>query len=143
MGGIKRKISRLKNIFFNVLSFGTPQAIVFNLLSIIILLAAIPTHYLDKFPGKCIFKTVILPLIFRGNCPKTGLFAGCECPACGLTHAMSRLLHGDLTGAWQYNKMVFIVLPLMVTLIIINIKRLKQHNLKQKRINTSRQTNKR
>ncbi|MBU0472102.1 MAG: DUF2752 domain-containing protein [Nanoarchaeota archaeon] len=117
---IKKKLKALKNIFFDIISFGSPQARVFNLTSILLILRVIPTSGLSYSPFKCIFKHFLLPLIYRGNCPTTGLFANCECPACGLTRAMSRLIHGDLTGALAFNKLVILVFIVMITLIIIN-----------------------
>lgn len=117
MGGIKK----IKFVFFDFLSFGSPQAKVFNLTSILILLRIIPTSSLSNLPIKCVFKTLILPIIFRGHCPLTGIFADCNCPACGMTRGMSRLLRGDFTAAWNFNKMVFIVFVVMVILIIINL----------------------
>lgn len=115
------KLNKIKNIFFDLLSFGTPQAKVFNLSSILLILSVIPTKSLGILPIRCVFKHFLLPLIFNGNCPTSGIFAGCNCPACGLTRAMSRLLHGDLIGAWNFNKIVFIVFGIMIILIIINL----------------------
>ena len=112
---------KFSKTLLDIISFGTPKAIVFNLASILLILAAVPTKYLIYSPARCIFKNFVLPLIFNGNCPTTGLFTGCQCPACGLTHAMSRLLHGDYVGALSYNKLVFLVLITMIIIIIINI----------------------
>jgi len=115
------KLNKIKNIFLDILSFGTPQAKVFNLTSILLILKIAPTNYLYYSPIKCVFKHFLLPIIFNGNCPTDGIFAYCNCPACGMTRAMSRLLHGDLIGAWNFNKLVFIVFFVMVVLIIINL----------------------
>lgn len=112
---------KFKKLFFNILSFGTPQTRIFNLSSILIILAILPTKYLNYSPIKCIFKHFLLPLVFGGNCPTSGLFAYCNCPACGLTRALSNLLHGNFAGAWTLNKLTYIVLPLMVFLIIFNL----------------------
>ena len=115
------RFAELKGIFLDLVSFNTPQARVFNLSAILIALAVVPTKHLVYSPVKCVFKNVILPLVFRGNCPTSGLFAGCECPACGMTRAMSRLLHGDVVGAYGFNKGVFLVLLVMLVLIAINL----------------------
>ena len=115
------RFAEIKRIFLDLVSFNTPQAKVFNLSAILIALASVPTKYLSYSPVKCVFKNVILPLVFRGNCPTSGIFAGCECPACGMTRAMSRLLHGDIVGAYNFNKGVFLVLLVMLVLIAINL----------------------
>lgn len=112
---------KLKKLFLEIISFGSPRAIVFNLSSILVLLATIPTEHLKYSPVKCVFKHFLLPLIFNGSCPEDGLFASCNCPACGLTRAMSRLLHGDVSGAYNFNKLVFLVLIAMVAVIIVNV----------------------
>ncbi|WP_291275693.1 DUF2752 domain-containing protein [Flavobacterium sp.] len=39
--------------------------------------------------------------------------AGIECYACGLTKAIMHLLHFDFAGAWNFNKLSFIVFPMM------------------------------
>jgi hypothetical protein len=114
-------LKKVKNILLDIVSFGSPQAKVFNLSLILLILGIMPFSSLGSFPIKCVFKNLIFPLIFRGNCPSSGLFANCNCPACGLTRAMSRLLHGDFVGAYNLNKLVFVVFLVMVVLIIINL----------------------
>ena len=112
---------KLKKLFLDHVGFNSPFSRFFNLSFILGFLAVYPTSSLGKLPFKCVFKNAILPLIFRGNCPTTGLFANCECPACGMTRAMSRLMHGDFVGAWSFNKMVFVVFAVMVVLIVYNL----------------------
>jgi hypothetical protein len=109
--------SKLNKFFFELISFSTPLARVINLSLIILILAVVPTGLLYHNPVKCVFKTVILPVIFD-NCPTSGFFMDCNCPACGMTRGMSRLLHGDLIGAWNFNRMVFIVFLVMLIIII-------------------------
>ncbi len=36
-----------------------------------------------------------------------------ECYGCGMTRAIMHLIHFDFTGAWEYNKLSFIVFPLI------------------------------
>jgi hypothetical protein len=129
----------LKKISLDLVSFGTPYAIVLNLALIIFILAVLPTDALQHSPVKCVFKTIILPLVFHGSCPIYGLFAGCECPACGITRGVSSLLHGDIPGAYAYNPLSFLVLATMLFLLVLNlyrtIERLKHP--KQKNISAS------
>jgi hypothetical protein len=115
------KFQEIKKIFLDIVSFGSPQAIVFNISSILIGLAIIPTGDLEKSPLKCIFKHFLLPLIFKGNCPTSGIFADCNCPACGITRGVSRLLHGDIKSAYSYNKLVPLVFLTLMVLLIINL----------------------
>jgi hypothetical protein len=112
------KESKIKTFFIEILSFSTPKARVINLSSIFLLLTVIPTKYLIYSPVKCAFKNFLLPLFFHGHCPISGLFANCNCPACGMTRGMSRLLHGDFSGAWNFNKLVFIVFTIMMFILI-------------------------
>ena len=115
------RIQRAKKIVLDIISFNTPQAIVFSLSVIILLLALLPAPVLELSPFKCVFKNFLLPLVFSGHCPTSGLFAGCKCPACGLTTGVAQLLHGDLAGALASNKLSVIVLFVMIALIVINI----------------------
>jgi hypothetical protein len=39
--------------------------------------------------------------------------AGMECYACGMTRAIMHLIHFDFNGAWQFNKLSFIVAPML------------------------------
>lgn len=115
--------------FLDLLSFNTPKAIVINILIIFTILFFMPTSELHYLPIRCVFKYFLLPLIYKNNCPTSGLFAGCECPFCGLTRAMSRLLHGDLKGALDYNILVIPLYIAMITVLIINtVKWIKKKN---------------
>ncbi|MES2019216.1 MAG: DUF2752 domain-containing protein [Pseudomonadota bacterium] len=38
------------------------------------------------------------------------------CWGCGITHAALALLHGDVAGAWAYNKLSLVVLPMLLWL---------------------------
>ncbi len=40
-----------------------------------------------------------------------------KCYGCGMTRAIHHLLHGDIKGAWAFNKFSFIVLPLAIYMI--------------------------
>lgn len=111
---------KFSSFFLDCAGFRTQKAIVFNLSFIILLLAIIPTDTLANTPVKCVFKHLILPTIFQGDCPETGVFAGCNCPACGLTRGMSRLLHGDMDGALSFNPLTIPLFIIMISLIIIN-----------------------
>lgn len=110
--------NKVKKYFIDIISFATPEARIFNLSSIFLILAIVPTDKLVYSPVKCVFKHFLLPLIFNGNCPTDGIFANCNCPSCGMTRGMSRLLHGDINGALNYNKLVIIVFLIMIGIII-------------------------
>ncbi len=114
-------MGRLKQIFFDFISFNSPFFKFFNLSLIFAILASLPTETLKYYPFKCVFKHFILPLMFGGVCPEGGLFNNCNCPACGMTRGMSRLLHGDLTGAYNFNPLVFPVFVVMLSVLIYNL----------------------
>ncbi len=115
-----KKFKKIKKVFLDIVSFNTPEAIVFNLTSILVLLRIFPKSPWNT-PSLCVFKNFIFPLIFRGHCPTAGIFAGCNCPACGMTRAMSRLVRGDIVGAYAFNKGVFLVFIGMIVVIIVNM----------------------
>ena len=46
-----------------------------------------------------------------------------ECYACGMTRAIQHLIHLDFFIAYDYNKLSFIVLPILIRSLIKEIKR--------------------
>jgi Protein of unknown function (DUF2752) len=64
----------------------------------LLVLALIQPEQLDDLPGLCVWKRV----------------TGRPCFGCGTTHAVSALMHGDLSAAARYNRIVFIVVPVGV-----------------------------
>ncbi|MFA7243792.1 MAG: DUF2752 domain-containing protein [Patescibacteria group bacterium] len=60
-----------------------------------------------------------MPLFFGSHCPSSGFFVGCRCPGCGMTHALSALMHGNLHAAIDYNILV-VPLSLVVLYLIIS-----------------------
>jgi hypothetical protein len=66
---------------------------------------------------------LLLPLVFwllptswleskPSICPVRHVF-GLPCPGCGMVRALSCLGHGQIRKAWQYNRLVVIVAPLL------------------------------
>lgn len=126
---------KTKKIILNLLIFDSPQAITFNLTIILTFLTIIPTKILEN--GKysiCIFKNHLLPLLFQNNCPTAGIFANCECPACGLTRAISHLLHGNIHSAIAHNKLAIPILIIILIVLIINLIKSINHYKKTNRI---------
>ncbi len=73
---------------------------IFRLLFLILLpvvFAAVPTAYFENGHSLCLIKNLF----------------GVECPGCGMTRALSALLHGNLVSAVQFNRAVVIVGPLL------------------------------
>jgi hypothetical protein len=68
-------------------------------------LAAAPVEWFEHGPTLCLFKR----------------FLGIECLGCGMTRALSRLLHGELAAALAHNRLVAVVLPLLVALLVRDI----------------------
>lgn len=99
------RFTNIKHFLFDLLSFNTPQARVINFSLIFLLAALVPTDKLHYLPVRSIWKEVF----------------HIEPYSVGLTRAMSRLFHGDLTGAWNFNKLVFPVFLVMSFLLVINL----------------------
>jgi hypothetical protein len=47
--------------------------------------------------------------------------AGIECYACGLTRATMRFVHFEFQEAWDFNKLSFIVVPMLAVLWVKSI----------------------
>ena len=58
----------------------------------------IPVEWLEKQPSLCLFKCI----------------TGRECYGCGMTRAVLSTLHFRFIDAFDYNKLVIIVLPLLI-----------------------------
>lgn len=127
---LKGLLKKPFSFFIELISFSSPRAIVINISSIFAVLFFMPTSELNYLPIRCVFKNFILPLVYKGNCPTSGLFAGCECPFCGLTRAMSRLLHFDLKEALEFNILVIPVFIAMMVLLSINVFKLVKNRIK-------------
>jgi hypothetical protein len=69
------------------------------------LFALLPTPYIESLPGVCIFRH----------------FFGFECPGCGMTRALSALVHGDLAAALRFNRSVLVVFPLLCYVVTAGI----------------------
>lgn len=45
-------------------------------------------------------------------------FTGWQCPGCGSQRALHALLTGDIRGAWEFNALFVLELPLMALLVV-------------------------
>ncbi|HKO97203.1 MAG TPA: DUF2752 domain-containing protein [Pyrinomonadaceae bacterium] len=51
------------------------------------------------------------------NCPFR-MLTGFACPGCGSTRGLHRLLHGDIIGAFQFNPIMFLLLPILLYVLV-------------------------
>jgi membrane-bound metal-dependent hydrolase YbcI (DUF457 family) len=70
-----------------------------------VILFILPPDYFDHGTPKCV--SVIL---FNVNCY-----------GCGMTRGVMHLIHFDFASAWEFNKLSFIVFPLLVYMILWEI----------------------
>ncbi len=63
-------------------------------------LILLPSDYFDKGESICLSK----------------MLAGMECYACGLTRATMHFVHFEFQKAWEFNKLSFIVVPMLFPL---------------------------
>jgi hypothetical protein len=82
-------IRRFYSIGFAVLSVG------------LIVLAIIPTETLQTFPTVCLFKNLF----------------GVECFGCGMTRAVSSVLHGEFGEMINYNVLIIFFIPISIGFI--------------------------
>jgi Protein of unknown function (DUF2752) len=65
------------------------------------------------------FVLLLLPKTFFDNGESiclSKMLAGMECYACGLTKGVMHFIHFDFKAAWEFNKLSFIVVPLLFPL---------------------------
>jgi len=117
----KNIVSKFWSLAYRQAGLGSPKAVVVSFSVVFMALAVIPTAFLGQPGSLCIWHRFVLPWIFHNYCPQSGLFANCLCPGCGITHAMSRLLHGDIIGAYNYNHLIYIVAAVVIIVYITNI----------------------
>ena len=86
------------------------------LLSLPIVLYTIPEESIYNGKSICIF---------------TNIF-GVECWGCGITRAIFSALYFRFAEAWEYNRLVTIVFPLLVFEWIKSVVRLTQHIIKKR-----------
>lgn len=65
-----------------------------------IVLCLLPVNFFDSGESVCLSKQL----------------ANIECYACGMTRATMHFMHFDFENAWFYNKLSFIVVPMLVPL---------------------------
>ena len=79
---------------------------IYGLLFVIYLvLMFLPKTFFDKGKSLCVSKVLF----------------DIECYGCGLTRGIMHLIHFDFEGAYHYNKLSFLVLPLFVYLVLQDI----------------------
>jgi len=67
-----------------------------------ILLIVVPTAYVENGPSICIFKNIF----------------NFDCPGCGMMRAISCVFHLQFIKAFNYNKMIIIIFPLLTYIYI-------------------------
>lgn len=70
--------------------------------AVFLVLAILPTAFLDRLPTLCIYRSLF----------------GFRCLGCGMTHAFSSVVHGEWAAAWAYNHLVVIAFPLLAFIAI-------------------------
>lgn len=61
--------------------------------------------WLEHAPTVCLFRNLV----------------GLRCPGCGMTHALSALLHGEFARAFLYNKLVVVAFPALVGVVLYDV----------------------
>lgn len=81
--------------------------LIFILSIIIISLIYLPANFFDTGQSICL----------------SVLFFNKKCYGCGMTRAFQHLIHLDFKKAFEYNKLSFIVFPLLIVLILLELKK--------------------
>ena len=106
---VRRGITSLRSSVTHILGIVRFHVRFDYLLLTTVLLAvmyAVPTAWIDNENNVCLSK----------------LFSGKECLGCGMTRAIFHLLHGDVVGAFNHNRMCILVMPLLGYLVLMKCK---------------------
>ena len=87
----KFNVSLIKKSLFNKIYVG-------GLLLLPFVLIVLPADFFDKGQSLCL----------------SVLLLHQTCPGCGITRAIQHLIHFDFAAAYQFNKLSFIVFPLLI-----------------------------
>lgn len=60
--------------------------------------------------------------VWMPKCP-VHLLTGFECPGCGSQRALHALLHGDISGAFRSNAILFLIIPVVAVMAIAEFNR--------------------
>ena len=105
MANYYKKIKLFFNKFFLILSLSKPLSRVIIFSFSLIILFFFPTNKLHYLPVRSIYESLFNFKPYSS----------------GITRAVSRLLHGDTTGAWEFNPLVFLVIPIALLILIKDI----------------------
>lgn len=93
--------SRSSASLSDLIGLQTPPARLAVFSSITLFLVVIPYHTLLSIPTVSVFARV-----------------GIHSPSIGLTRAYWYVLHGQFQNAWQMNKLIFLVVPIVLALVV-------------------------
>jgi hypothetical protein len=79
--------------------------LLFSLISFGLFLMYLPADYFDTGEAMCL----------------SVRFFDVECYGCGLTRGVMHLIHFEFVEAWEFNKLTFIVFPLLVYTLLFEI----------------------
>jgi hypothetical protein len=76
-----------------------------TIMMLLMALAVVPTRWVAALPSICLARNLF----------------GVECPGCGMTRAISCVLHGDFPTALRYNKLVALLFPLLCAVLALDL----------------------
>jgi hypothetical protein len=89
-----------------------------------LVLLVLPAHFFDHGTDICLFT----------------LLSGYSCWGCGITRACMHLIHLDFAAASNYNKLSFVVLPILCGLLVDDFRKTMKHVLPKKETGSERET---
>ena len=105
MANIYKKTKFFLNNLFLILSLSKPLSRIIVFCSGLMILWFLPTDKLYYLPVRSIYESLFNFKPYSS----------------GITRAVSRLLHGDLIGAWNFNPLVYLIIPIVLFILIKDI----------------------
>ena len=105
MANFYKKIKIVVQKFLFLISLSKPLSRIIIFTSGILILALIPTEKLHYLPVRSLYES----------------FLHLKPYSSGITRAVSRLLHGDLVGAWKFNSLAYLLVPILSFILIKDI----------------------